>query len=216
MSIIGKVGRHSRKVRLLNSLLHIMLILGAITMFYPFMLMVSSSFKSAVDNTRHSLIPRYFLHDEALYQKYLESRYNEESSRLMDNYPGSWIAFSEVRMPYKPNKLLYDEWQRFLTDNPDRWGVYHYYLAEHYGRGVYPLAQRQYRSLIRQENDGDITRFNQRYNTGAQSWEEIVVEEKDIFRRNFVSSNEGYLGRFRSFKEQSPGWMRLCKSDSTL
>lgn len=209
MSIIGKVGRRSRKVRLLNSLLHITLILGAITMIYPFMLMVSSSFKSAVDNTRLSLIPRFFFYDETLYQKYLESRYNEESSRLMDNYPGSWIAFSEVRLPKKPNKLLYDEWQRFITDNPDRWGVYHYYLAEHYGRGVYPLAQRQYRSLIRKENDGEITRFNQRYNTGAQSWEEIVVEEKDIFRRNFVSSNEGYLGRFRSFKEQSPGWMRL-------
>ncbi|MCD8480641.1 MAG: hypothetical protein LRZ88_10810 [Candidatus Cloacimonetes bacterium] len=99
MSIIGKVGRRSRKVILLNTILHIVLLIGAITMIYPFMLMISSSFKSAVDNTRLSLVPRYFYDDEALYQKYLESRYNEESSRLMDNYPGSWISFAEVRLP---------------------------------------------------------------------------------------------------------------------
>ncbi|MBP7310841.1 MAG: hypothetical protein KA984_06110, partial [Candidatus Cloacimonetes bacterium] len=209
MSIIGKVGRRSRKLILLNVLLHTVLIVGAITMIYPFMLMISSSFKSAVDNTRLSLIPRYFYDDKALYRKYLESRYNEESSRLMDNYPGGWISFAETQLPQNPSKVLYDQWQSFLAARPQSYGGYHYYLAEHYGRGVYPLAQRQYRALLRQENDNDIGQFNRRYNTGAQSWEEIVVEEKEIFGRNFASSNEGYLGRFRQFKEQSPAWMRL-------
>ena len=43
---------------------------------------------------------------------------------------------------------------------------------------MYPLNQRRYRKLLRQENDNDLTAFNRRYNTGAQSWEQIVVEKR--------------------------------------
>jgi hypothetical protein len=57
MSIIGRVGRQSFKVRALNASLHIILLLGSVTMVYPFLLMISSSFKSAVDSTRLDLVP---------------------------------------------------------------------------------------------------------------------------------------------------------------
>ncbi len=206
MSIIGKVGRKSIRVRILNSSIHLVLIIGALTMIYPFLLMISFSFKSNVDSTSLNLIPAFIYNDEALYKKYIESRYNEESSRLMDNYPGSWISFSEVSLPDSPNQKIYQEWNKFLTANPP--SPYHYYVAEHYGRGIYPYAQRIFRKELRKENDNSLIEFNQKYNTGAQSWEEIVVEEKDIYRRNFVSSKTGYLGRFREFKEETPLWMR--------
>ena len=208
MSIIGKVGRKRGKYKVLDGLIHLVLILGAITMVYPFLLMISSSVKSSVDSHSMDLIPAYFYNDEVLYQKYLESRYNEESSRLMDNYPGSWISFREVHTPDEHLPGLAPVWEAFLKERGNVYGVYHYYLAEHYGRGVYPLAQRIYRKQIRTENDGDLLVFNRKYNTGARFWEEIMVEEKEILRRNFVSSTEGYLGRFRKFKEESPPWMR--------
>ena len=165
MSIIGRVGRQSFKVRALNASLHIILLLGSVTMVYPFLLMISSSFKSAVDSTRLDLVPRYVYRDGALYQKYLESRYNEESSRLMDNYPGGWIAFSEVELPSDGNPAVYEDWKRFLRERGGDYGVNFYYVSEHYGRGVYPLAQRQYRKLLREENGGDLAAFNRRYNT---------------------------------------------------
>ncbi len=199
MSIIGKVGRKSPKVRVLNLSIHLVLVLGAITMVYPFLLMVSSSIKSNVDSNRLNLIPAYLHKDEVLFQKFMESRYNEESSRLADNHPGAWLAFSEVELPALPNPALYQDWQEFIKLNPQ--GVYDYYAAEHYGRGVYPLNQRRLRKLLREENDNDLTVFNRKYNTGAQSWEQIVVEEKEILGRNYISRPDGYLGRFRSFKE---------------
>lgn len=208
MSIIGKVGRHSPRMRVLDGAIHLILLIGAITMIYPFMLMLSSSVKSAVDSGTLEIVPKYLYNDAALFRKYMESRYNEESTRLMDNYPGSWISFREVEQEHTPNRFIYDAWQQFMRENGDRYGVYDYYVAEHYGRGVYPLAQRMYRGLLRDENHNSLTEFNTRYHTGAQSWEEIVVEEKDIFGRNFVSSDEGFLGRFRRFKVESPLWMR--------
>lgn len=206
MAIIGKVGRNSKRVKLLNYSIHTVLLIGALTMIYPFLLMVSFSFKSNVDSTSLKLVPAFIYNDEALYMKYLESRYNEESSRLMDNYPGSWISFSEVTTPAQPNERLYQEWSEFIAEFPQ--SPYHYYVSEHYGRGIYPYAQRIFRKQLRKENNNDLMEFNQKYNTGAQSWEEIAVEEKDIYSRNFVSSEDGYLGRFREFKEKTPHWMR--------
>jgi ABC-type glycerol-3-phosphate transport system permease component len=145
MSIIGKVARRDPKTRALNLGMHLILILGSLTMLYPFALMLSSSIKSAVDGTRMELIPPYLYKDEALYQKYLESRYNEESSRLMDNYPGSWISFAEVKLPDDPDPAVWQDFKAFLKQSD--YSVYHYYVAEHYG-GVYPLAHRQYRKSL--------------------------------------------------------------------
>ncbi len=199
MSIIGKVGRRSSKVRFLNLGIHLVLLLGAVTMIYPFLLMISASLRSNVDSARLSLVPKYLYNDTALFQKYLESRYNEESSRLADNYSGRWLSFAEARLPEPMNAAPQKDWQAFLAARPQT--VYDFYVAEHYGRGVYPLNQRRYRKLLRQENGNDLTIFNRHYNTGAQSWEQIAVEEKEILGRNYVSIGDGYLGRFQDFKQ---------------
>ena len=209
MSIIGKVGRSSPKIRVLGFSIHLVLLLGAITMIYPFMLMISASFKSAVDNSKLTLIPEYFYNDEALFRKYVEARYNEESGRMMENYGGAYLSFSEVSVPKIYNPTLYADWKEFSSQKRESYGTYDFYLSEHYGRGVYPRNQRLLRKLLRKENDGELTKFNLRYGTGAQSWEEIAIEEKEILSRNFMSSQNGYLGRFQEFKLAAPDWHRV-------
>ncbi|MDZ4182077.1 MAG: hypothetical protein U1B83_04305, partial [Candidatus Cloacimonadaceae bacterium] len=165
MSIIGKVGRKSFKIRALNGIIHFVLLIGAITMIYPFLLMLSSSVKSAVDSNRMSLLPQYLIDDSALYQKYLEARYNEESNRLGDNYAGRWISFAEVRLPDQPNPALMADWQDFLASSQHNYDEYAYYVSEQYGRGVYPRNQRLMRAQLRKEADGDLSNFNRKYNT---------------------------------------------------
>lgn len=208
MSIIGKVGRRSFKIRALNTLIHIVLLLGAVTMIYPFLLMLSSSVKSAVDSNRMSLFPQYLVDDSALYQKYLEARYNEESNRLGDNYAGRWLSFAEVRMPQQPNQALMADWSDFLAANQHGYDEYTYYVSEQYGRGVYPRNQRLMRAQLRDESDGDLSIFNRKYSTGVQSWEQIVIEENAILGRGFVSGDHGYLGRYREFKRAIALWHR--------
>ena len=202
MSIIGKVGRKSSKIRALNLSIHLILLLGAITMIYPFLLMLSSSVKSAVDSQKMSLLPDYLYNDKVLFRKYLESRYNEESSRLADNYPGLFNSFNEVEIPTQPDPAIYKLWKEFLQEEGSEFGVYDYYVAEQYGRGVYPLNQRAMREVLRKENGNNLTNFNNRYGLGVQSWEQIVIEEKDIVTRNYHSGGDGYLGRYERFKEQ--------------
>jgi ABC-type glycerol-3-phosphate transport system permease component len=208
MSIIGKVGQKSLKVKTLNTTIHLVLLLGAVTMIYPFLLMISSSVKSAADSYKMSILPEYLYKDEVLFQKYLEARYNEESIRLADNYPGRYASFREVRLPVRPNPAIYVLWKRFLKEKGGEFGVYDYYVSEQYGRGVYPRNQRLIRGTLRKENDNDLTSFNNKYGLGVQTWEQIVIEEKDIITRNYHSSSEGYLGRYERFKQQIPLWHR--------
>jgi ABC-type glycerol-3-phosphate transport system permease component len=208
MSIIGKVGQKSFKVKALNRFIHISLLLGAITMIYPFLLMLSSSVKSAVDSYKMTILPEYLYNDKILFQKYLEARYNEESVRLSDNYPGRYASFREVELPERPNPAIYEQWKRFLKEKGSEFGVYDYYVSEQYGRGVYPRNQRLIRGILRKENQNNLTRFNNKYGLGVQTWEQIVIEEKDIATRNYISLSDGYLGRYEKFKQSVPFWHR--------
>ena len=49
MAIIGKVERKNWKVKILNICIHLLLLLGAVTMIYPLLIMISGSIKSNVD-----------------------------------------------------------------------------------------------------------------------------------------------------------------------
>ena len=209
MSIIGKVERKAPRYKALNLMIHLVLLIGSVTMIYPFLLMISSSIKSSVDNTRLTLVPEYLHQDQSLYQKYLESRYNEESNRLGDNYAGKWLSFAEVKTPENYSNQVYQDWSAFLESNRSKYDSYDFYAAEHYGRGVYPRNQRAIRKLLKEENHGNLREFNNKYSTGVQTWEEIVIEEKDILSRNFISSSTGYLGRFQTFKLSLQDWNRL-------
>ena len=59
MAIIGKVERKYWKVKLLNAAIHVILLLGAATMVYPLLIMISGSIKSDVDFYQFSLFPEY-------------------------------------------------------------------------------------------------------------------------------------------------------------
>ena len=63
MPIIGRVERENWKVKLLNVIIHVVLILGATTMVYPLLLMISGSLKTSVDFKEFNLIPQYFYDD---------------------------------------------------------------------------------------------------------------------------------------------------------
>ena len=54
MPIISKVGTRSLKVRLAYGAIFLVLILGAVTMVYPFLLMLSGSVKSEADSVEYT------------------------------------------------------------------------------------------------------------------------------------------------------------------
>src|SRR5688572_20695966 len=75
MPIISKVGRRSFKVRFTFGLIIGLLSLGALTMIYPLLLMLSGSVKSQADFADLTPLPRFAWDDEVLWQKYVETKY---------------------------------------------------------------------------------------------------------------------------------------------
>ena len=212
MPIIGKVGRKSFKMRVLNSTIHLVLLIGAITMIYPFMMMVSASFKSDVDSKHFSLYPEYFTSSEMLLKKYVEARMNEESNLFIEQYRNKYLAFEFLEKPSNPVKQKFDDWQQFLQERSAEHTVFDYYISEQYGRGVYPRNERKFRDQMKLEADKSLENFNEKYDTSILSWDEVRVEERNILSRNFSGDYQGYLGRYKDFRQELPLWHRVYAS----
>lgn len=65
MGMIAAVGRRHWRTRLLLAVIMLLLIVGGITMLYPFGLMIAGSTNSAIDEDHPRLIPRYLINDNA-------------------------------------------------------------------------------------------------------------------------------------------------------
>lgn len=71
MALVSQVGRRSWGARLLFGGMYALLLLGAVTMVYPFLLMVTMSTTNRADYQEFRTVPRYWLDDAALFKKYL-------------------------------------------------------------------------------------------------------------------------------------------------
>ena len=75
MPIISIVGRKATSVRVVIGIIYALLILGSVTVLYPFVLMLSISLCSAVDVKELRVVPEYVYRDDALFLKYVNDRY---------------------------------------------------------------------------------------------------------------------------------------------
>lgn len=212
MPIIGNVGRRSLSVRGLNALIHVVLIIGTVAMLYPFMIMVSGSFKSTVDSKVFNVIPRYFHDEEMLFRKYVEARYEEKSLLVIAAYRNRFLAFEFVTMPADPRDAAVEDWMAFLKETADSHTIFDYYVAEQIGIKVYPRNRRAFRDLMKKESDGDLAAANRKYGMTATNWEQVSVEENDITHQRFTGDYEGILARYKDFKLGLPLWQRVYVS----
>ena len=81
---------------------------------------------------------------------------------------------------------------QFIEETSDQYSVYDYYISEQFGRGIYPRNERKFRKLMKEENDGSLEKFNEKYGTSVLSWDEVRVEERDILSRNFTGDYQGF------------------------
>src|SRR2546430_2157457 len=92
MPILSRVGRRSLKMRIAIALVYTALALGAITMLYPLILMISGSVRSDADFYRATPLPEYLYDDNVLWMKYVESKYGllPNAEAALHRPVGSW------------------------------------------------------------------------------------------------------------------------------
>ena len=72
MSIFLKSERKDPKVIFLLIIIYFILSAGALTMVYPFLLMISGSLKGKLDAYEFDVVPKFLVNDEVLFKRYVE------------------------------------------------------------------------------------------------------------------------------------------------
>lgn len=203
MPIISTVGRKAKKMRALISALYVLLTLGALTMVYPFLLMVSTSFTSYVDQDEFRPVPRYFYNDEVLFRKYVEAKYNEDIVRYDQWFGKEYGTFREVNPPSGVNMKFVREWQTFKSGMPRTYMV----LASCYSPSaskITPELVGRYRNFVRLKFNGDLMRMNVGYKEADESWMELGMPTEEWSERDFKIDPSDKFDDYLKYKNSLP------------
>ena len=209
MPVISKIGARTWRVRLLYAAIFGVLTLGAVTMIYPFLLMLSGSLHSDADATSISPYPRFWFEDQGVYQKYMESKYNEnvEWAQVAWNKPiGAWIKLPAPDAPpdaettskpagFAPSVEEYRQW--LGSECQQAW----WYLGHTSAGKLYPINARLWRNVLYTRFDGDIDRFRRAYDLPLNNWNIVKPPPRSEVR---FAANDPYRVDFAEFARSRP------------
>lgn len=177
MSILTKVEVKSWQGRLFLATVTVMLIIGGSTMLYPFMIMLAGAMRSDMDASDMSVMPRYFVDDTELVQKFLETKYNYNIVSMNRFLQRQDYSFREAAvLPAHPRQTA--DFREFASEAafPSHW-------QELGGlervQGITSYHQERLVKLLRERFNDDLSAFNVAQGAPINSWWLIHVR----FRR---------------------------------
>ena len=200
MTLISNIGRSHPKVRALYAAVYAILCLGAITMIYPFLLMISGSMKSAVDRKELDIIPR-FLHDDVLfYQKHIEGLFNERLGALQSVYDLDTPSFDKILPPEYISMDLVEAWNEFLDSSmPPAYVHASGYMEAPISRCM-PMMLRRFKKELISEYRDDMEAMNHDLGTEFVGWNAFHVLPEDYTVRRSIYRNTPFDLTTRDFK----------------
>ena len=201
--IIGRVGKKTWKGRFFSLMIHAVLMLGAVTMIYPFLIMISGSVKSDVDFKEFNIIPRFLYADEVLFQKYLYSKYNGNQTLLFTNIKNPLPSVEKIKAPELLSPLAVADFRDFLENPPAELNDFYYGVGMVSEYGVYPLMLRKFRHWLKDSfgySSKGLLAMNQKFDTEFQAWDTVTAPSENYFQRYSTFEYSGFLQSFREFK----------------
>lgn len=201
MPIIPVVGRRSPKMRLIIAALYLALSLGAVTMVYPFLIMISTSFTSEVDSNEFRPIPRYFYDDRMLYRKYIEAKYNEDIPKFNTNLSNDIPEFKKVPVPTHINQRAVSEWMSFKQSLPDT-----YLMLDSTASlsRITPEVRNRYQRWLSARYHGSLKEINRVYSENNQTWDDVTIPVDDWNLRSYQPVLNRKYREFLEFRAKLP------------
>ena len=202
MPIISTVGRKSRGSRVLIACMYVVLALGAVTMVYPFVLMVSTSLTSEVDSREYRILPRYLYDDVALYRKYIESKYNEDIVRYNTWFGTDLASFAHAEPPKHIRRQFVEEWRSFVAGLPNDYLMLCHSAS--IGDNRTPETLSRYRKFVEEKFRSNLDLLNETYSEANENWTQITIPLEDWTQRNFSPVESAKYRDFLEFKRHQP------------
>lgn len=171
MPIISKVEGQSPRGKLLYAVLITVLTLGGVTMVYPFIIMVSGTVRSEMDETDLDLVPDYMVDDEVLYRKFLETKYNQGVEFLNRSTGKQYFSFKDKNL--KPPKLVErraEDLRRFF-DSFKNWPRHWDLVGASRGILTIPENVRLLSKRMRKRYNGDLRAMIDDLGTANITWD---------------------------------------------
>jgi multiple sugar transport system permease protein len=210
MPIVSAVGRRSLKTRLLLASIYGLLLLGGVTMIYPFWLMVVGSTKSAVDTPDSRLIPRFYVDADALWGKFAEGLFNERMDHLRIAYREGAISFDTLTQPEPGPEAYRQAWVDYITGDIAP-GVEAYEIAffeAPTSRYVQSYHLRKYKQWARERFDDDIEAYNDMVGAAYETWADVSVIPRLYLHRLDTPGTDPLSELLNAFRQTVPIGMR--------
>lgn len=165
----------SRKQPLLLGGLYLLLGCGAITMIYPFLVMLAGSTKSGADAGEQRVIPSFLSDDAALYRKHIEGLFDENPVALQTVYGAGVSSFERLTPPGEPNRELARAWEQFIRQADLDYAVG--YLDAPVSRTV-PWSLHRFQAHLVKKFGNDLDRVNAALETSFADWSSFQVRQK--------------------------------------
>ena len=206
MSLIPTVGRRSWKIRLQVLLIYFLLTVGAVTMIYPFMIMVSGSFKSDLDINDYDIFPRYFRDDATLFRKYTEARYNERSVPYNIQTQNKVFSFRDVVVPENIVAARVDDWRAFLKKGrlPKAWRQVG--ELESAGGKVIPRNMNRFHAHLDKLSGGSLDMLRVKFGLRLVDLRDLRLSAQEVYSRRFSRTGSAFEKEVNRWADQLEDW----------
>lgn len=208
MPIIPKVGRKSPGIRILLGAIYLILTLGAVTMVYPFLLMLSTSIAGATDYNEFRVLPRYVLDNNALFSKVVDEKYAGDIDLINAIYHTEFAKSDKIVLPpsksIAENDSLVKLWKKFLPSIDVQFRTVGYR-----DNGTHPgKAVTLYRNHLRERFHDDILLLNKEFTEENENFERVSMPQERPNRRSWAPDNSPKMVDFVHWKGALPYDMR--------
>jgi len=246
MPILPSVGRRALSVRSAIVAIYTVLVIGGLTMVFPFFITLTASVSNELDYERYDVLPTYLWRDDIRFAKYLAEKYaglRFEHFAVAYDAPARWSTFKDVGFEEDLEALLIGslkdkppdqleriarEYQTFLDDyNPSNiiplfynWGLAESqrFLREKYENEILQDSQEH---LSRFElSEKALERLSRTWNEGLfLYWDYIQFEQELLYPyhlRRWVPWDDPRQRDFLSFVKWLPAAQKLPISQTYL
>lgn len=213
MPILSAVESRSTKGKLIQLSVIVMLILGSITMVYPFIVMVSGSFRSEMDQSQLNILPTFWFDDAALYSKFIETKYNQDVASLNRSRNSTFFDFERTLPPAQPDiasATLLEQW--IDAGIPEHWQM----LGGALGVRTTPENLRRLRNRLHERYGGDIDAFIRESGVPVAAWGDLAPPPPEWFNRRFNLAMTPVVDEYLKLSKTRPAAERQLVSLSGL
>ena len=212
------VGRKSWSTRILIIGLYVVLTVGAMTMIYPFLVMLSTSVKSGVDVNDYTVVPTYLYDESILFAKHAEDRYAGDMDVTNGYYRTDFAKTEDVAPPQEGDltpgqAALVRDWNEFGARLPI------HYKRANYGpipaTTHYPSRLLEnYRQFLRKRFNDDIDTLNSTYREEALTFEQVFAPFERADKREWQPEKTVKMQEWLKFEETLPvDFLRIVGCD---